>query len=68
MSISIKIKPLAIVGCSGSGRSTLISLLHQNAPHKFESLISHTTRAPRGREENGKNFYFVTEQWMEENK
>lgn len=47
MSLSIKIKPLVLVGCSGSGRSAVIYNLTRKLPHKFERLISHTTRKPR---------------------
>lgn len=59
MSICTKIRPLVLVGCSGSGRSAIIYNLIHNLPHKFERLISHTTRIPRKHEINNKHFYFI---------
>jgi guanylate kinase len=40
---------LILVGCSGSGRSAVIFHLNRKYPHKFERLISHTTRKPRAK-------------------
>ena len=45
---------------SGSGKTTLVRhLLQQQLPLGFS--ISATSRAPRGTEENGKDYYFLSE-------
>ena len=44
---------------SGSGKSTLVSKLLKLVPD-LDFSISYTTRAPRGSEENGKQYYFVS--------
>ena len=46
---------------SGSGKSTVVNHLLT----KFDNLefsISATSRAPRGREQNGREYYFLTEE------
>ncbi len=46
---------------SGSGKSTLVQyLLTQRSDLEFS--ISATTRAPRGQEQHGKEYYFLTEE------
>lgn len=47
MSLSIKAKPLILVGCEGSGRSAISYHLIRKFPNKFQRVISHTTRRPR---------------------
>ena len=43
---------------SGSGKSTLVNELRSHVPGlKFS--VSYTTRAPRGSEQNGREYYFV---------
>jgi len=44
---------------SGSGKSTLVAKLLQFVPN-LEFSISYTTRLPRGSEENGKEYFFVS--------
>ncbi|MFL2613736.1 MAG: guanylate kinase [Flavobacteriaceae bacterium] len=45
---------------SGSGKTTLVNhLLNQDIPLGFS--ISATSRKPRGKEENGKDYYFLSE-------
>jgi guanylate kinase len=44
---------------SGSGKSTLTAELRKVVDH-LESSISYTTRGPRGSEQNGKEYFFVT--------
>jgi guanylate kinase len=44
---------------SGSGKSTLTAELRRSAPN-LEFSISYTTRQPRGSEQNGKEYFFVT--------
>ena len=45
---------------SGSGKSTMVKHLLEKHPDLFELSISCTTRAPRGQEVHGKEYYFVT--------
>ncbi|MCQ2345290.1 MAG: guanylate kinase [Paludibacteraceae bacterium] len=45
---------------SGSGKSTMVRHLLETFPDTFELSISATTRAPRGEEVNGREYYFLT--------
>jgi guanylate kinase len=45
---------------SGAGKSTIISELMNEDPGLVFS-VSHTTRAPRGTEKNGVEYYFISE-------
>ena len=49
---------------SGSGKSTLTAELRKNVPN-LEFSISYTTRQPRGSEEHGKEYFFVTREAFE---
>jgi guanylate kinase len=49
---------------SGSGKSTLVSQL-RTLVEGLEFSISYTTRAPRGSEENGREYYFTTRKEFE---
>lgn len=49
---------------SGSGKSTLVRKLREQVPN-LEFSISYTTRAPRGVEQNGREYYFVTREEFE---
>ncbi|KAK9893701.1 guanylate kinase [Cystobasidium minutum MCA 4210] len=53
-------RPIVISGPSGTGKSTLLKKLFDEYPDKFGFSVSHTTRAPRPGEENGKAYHFVT--------
>lgn len=53
-------KPIAIVGPSGVGKSTLIDRLMADSPDVFEFSISCTTRQPRPGEVDGKHYYFIS--------
>jgi len=44
---------------SGSGKSTLVNELLKLVP-KLDFSISYTTRDPRGSEQNGKEYYFIS--------
>jgi guanylate kinase len=44
---------------SGSGKSTLVKELREKVPN-LEFSISYTTRKPRGEEQNGREYYFVS--------
>jgi guanylate kinase len=50
---------------SGSGKSTLVNEVRQIVPGLSFS-ISYTTRSPRGSEQNGREYYFVTRSEFEE--
>jgi len=54
-------KPLVYIisAPSGSGKSTLVKELLKSV-HDLDFSISYTTRPPRGSEENGKQYYFVS--------
>ena len=45
---------------SGSGKSTMVKHLLTKHPNLFELSVSCTTRAPRGQEVHGKEYYFIT--------
>jgi guanylate kinase len=49
---------------SGSGKSTLVNELRQLV-EGLDFSISYTTRAPRGSEENGREYYFTTREEFE---
>ena len=44
---------------SGAGKSSLVKALMELDSHVKPS-ISHTTRAPRGQEKNGREYFFVS--------
>jgi guanylate kinase len=50
---------------SGSGKSTLVNRIRQTVPD-LEFSISYTTRNPRGAEQNGCEYFFVTRDQFEE--
>jgi guanylate kinase len=50
---------------SGSGKSTLVNEVRKLVP-RLEFSISYTTRPPRGREENGREYHFVSPQEFED--
>src|SRR5579863_157817 len=50
---------------SGSGKSTLVNRIRQTVPD-LEFSISYTTRNPRGVEQDGCEYFFVTRQQFEE--
>jgi guanylate kinase len=50
---------------SGSGKTTLVERLLREVPELLFS-VSYTTRAPRGQEQNGREYRFVTRQAFEE--
>jgi guanylate kinase len=49
---------------SGSGKSTLVNALMDRVPD-LRFSISYTTRSPRGTEEDGKDYYFVSREDFE---
>lgn len=53
-------KALIFSAPSGAGKSTVVKHLMEMFP-QLDFSITATTRAPRGAEENGKEYYFITE-------
>lgn len=51
-----------IMGKSGCGKSTLERRLIETYPDSFRKVVSSTTRLPRPKETNGKDYWFITEQ------
>ncbi|XP_019186691.1 PREDICTED: guanylate kinase 2 [Ipomoea nil] len=58
-------KPIVISGPSGVGKGTLISKLMDEFPSMFGFSVSHTTRAPREKEQNGVHYHFTERSKME---
>ncbi|XP_047312921.1 guanylate kinase 2-like [Impatiens glandulifera] len=58
-------KPVVISGPSGVGKGTLISKLMKEFPSMFGFSVSHTTRSPRNKEENGVHYHFTDHSVME---
>ena len=50
-----------IAAPSGAGKSSLVKSLMAKDP-RLQLSISHTTRAPRGKEQNGREYFFVSAQ------
>jgi len=50
---------------SGSGKSTLVKKLREQIPN-LEFSISYTTRKPRGAEQDGREYYFVSREQFED--
>ena len=50
---------------SGSGKSTLVDKVRQIVPD-LDFSISYTTRPPRGNEQNGREYFFVSREQFEE--
>lgn len=56
---------IVLTGPSGVGKGTLLRSLMQSHPELYLS-VSATTRAPRPKEINGKNYYFVSRSEFEQ--
>jgi guanylate kinase len=57
-------KLFVVAAPSGAGKSTLVKALLRDEPQLAVS-ISHTTRAPRGQEQDGREYHFVTPEVFE---
>ncbi|KAF2840624.1 guanylate kinase [Patellaria atrata CBS 101060] len=55
-----KNRPIVISGPSGSGKSTILKKLFEEFPDRFGFSVSHTTRAPRAGEVDGREYHFTT--------
>ena len=51
---------------SGSGKSTMVKHLLSRFPGQFALSVSCTTRAPRGQEQDGREYYFVSREAFEQ--
>ena len=51
---------LVFCGPSGAGKGSMIARLLAEYPDRFQTSISHTTRAPRPGETDGVSYHFVT--------
>jgi guanylate kinase len=60
--------PLVVVvtGTSGAGKGTLEKILLQRMPELFELAVSATTRERRPSEQEGREYYFVSESVFEQ--
>ncbi|XP_035627942.1 55 kDa erythrocyte membrane protein-like [Oncorhynchus keta] len=57
-------KTLVLIGAPGVGRSHIKNLLLTKYPGKFAYPAPHTTRPPRKDEENGQEYYFISNDTM----
>lgn len=57
---------LIICAPSGSGKSTMVQHLLSTYPGRFELSVSCTTRAPRGQEVDGREYYFISREDFEQ--
>ena len=48
---------------SGAGKTTLVKLISEK--NNFNVSVSHTTRKPRSKEIDGKDYYFVNDENFE---
>ncbi|KAI4202205.1 MAG: hypothetical protein LQ350_002720 [Teloschistes chrysophthalmus] len=53
-------RPIVISGPSGTGKSTILKRLFAAHPDIFGFSVSHTTRAPRSGEQDGREYNFTT--------
>ena len=58
-------RPVILIGASGVGCSTLIQLMINWKPNRYQDPLLHTTRFRRFAEIDGIDYYFVREDWME---
>lgn len=65
--ISLPRKPIVYIvsAPSGSGKSTLVNVLLAMTP-RLDFSISYTTRSPRGSEQNGKQYHFISREEFEQ--
>lgn len=59
-------RAIVISGPSGAGKSTILKRLFEEYPDRFGFSVSHTTRAPRGAEQDGVEYHFVTKEQFNE--
>ena len=60
-------KIIVLSAPSGSGKSTILGELMKNPDLHLDFSISATSRAPRGNEKHGKEYFFLTEEEFKKN-
>ncbi len=61
------VKHIVVTGYSGGGGKThLLKKILSLVGHTHQFSVSHTTRTPRGKEEDGKDYYFTDEKAFKE--
>lgn len=58
---------VVVSGPSGAGKDSIMNEVIKNKRVNAWISISMTSRLPRGKEENGKDYFFVTKEQFEEN-
>ncbi|XP_061818030.1 55 kDa erythrocyte membrane protein isoform X2 [Nerophis lumbriciformis] len=61
---AFKRKTLVLIGAPGVGRSHIKNVLLTKYPEKFSYPLPHTTRVQRKDEENGQEYYFISNEVM----
>ncbi|XP_056140719.1 55 kDa erythrocyte membrane protein [Lampris incognitus] len=61
---AFKRKTLVLIGAPGVGRSHIKNALLTKYPEKFAYPAPHTTRSPQHDEENGQDYYFISNEAM----
>ena len=59
------LRPIVMSGPSGVGKSTMLKKLFADFPNKFGFSVSHTSRAPRPGEVDGKDYHFSNKEDMQ---
>lgn len=62
----MKGKILILSAPSGTGKSTIISRLREDARLNLDFSVSATSRSPRGQEKDGKDYYFISREQFDE--
>lgn len=57
---------LILCAPSGSGKSTMVKHLLSTQPDRYALSVSCTTRAPRGTEQDGREYYFISQTEFEQ--
>lgn len=61
-----KRRTLALIGSQGVGRRTLKNRLINSDPEKFGGVVPYTSRPPRVLEENGRGYWFIDRESMDD--
>ncbi|KAG8190130.1 hypothetical protein JTE90_026698 [Oedothorax gibbosus] len=61
-----KYRPIVLIGAPGVGRNELKQRLLSYDPVHYKTTIPHTSRPPKDYEEEGKEYYFVSRDVMEQ--